>query len=73
MAARQCVALAIGRGRGVAATMHTERTAATERMGESLRRLAVRACAGDGGAALGGRQAVGRAAATPRGGRYAER
>jgi len=28
-------ALAIGRGRGVAATMHTERTAATERMGES--------------------------------------
>jgi len=55
-------AAAIDRGRRLAAIMHAGRTPATERVGEALRRLADRACAGNGDTALGRRPAVGRAA-----------
>jgi len=47
---------------GGSATMRAGRTPATARLGESPHSLADRACAGDGGGALGGPRAVGRAA-----------
>jgi len=63
------VTSAIGHGRGVPATMHAGHTPATMRVGESPRNLADRAGVGDGGGALGGRRAVGRATCSgdPRG------
>jgi len=53
---------AIGHGRGLAETMHAGHTFATVGVGESPRSLADRVGVGDGGGALGGREAVGRAA-----------
>jgi len=63
------VTVAIGHGRGVAATMHAVHTPATVGVGESPRNLADRAGVGDGGGAMGGWRAVGRAACSgaPRG------